>query len=245
MKLAVFNNKGGVGKTTISIILTQIALKKGLKVLGIDQDEQANYSTSMRYLKAKPDYRDLFRLETVINDKVLAYKYDVMIVDCPPGINDRSRSAITNADIVIIPVRPDLYSFMHISKILQKSGDKHYRQIPLVKVGFSDGGIASRKINDEILTKGYRVIGDLPIHKAINDNLSMGEAKWWFKGMTEASRKPFELMYTRLNLLYAEITAIREKKAEEKRNQDNENIKPDYYDNPENPDIQMLGVKKG
>ena len=196
MKVTVFNNKGGGGKTTISIILTQIALKKGLKVLGVDQDEQANYFTSMLYMRAKPDYRDLFRLETVINDKVLAYQYDVMIVDCPPGINDRSRSAIMNADVVIIPVRPDIYSVERIPIIRRESQGKTLDELPLVKVGFADGGRAAREINGRI--GNYRVIGDLPIHRSINYNLSIGRAKWWSLGLTASARKPFEQMYTNL-----------------------------------------------
>ncbi len=37
IKVAVFNIKGGVGKTTVSVILTQIALMHNKKVLAIDQ----------------------------------------------------------------------------------------------------------------------------------------------------------------------------------------------------------------
>ena len=53
IKVAVFNNKGGVGKTTLSIILTQIALMNNKKVLAFDQDEQLNFYASMSYLKKK------------------------------------------------------------------------------------------------------------------------------------------------------------------------------------------------
>ena len=61
IKVAVFNNKGGVGKTTISIILTQIALMHNVKVLAVDQDEQANFSSSIRYLKDGKDFQGLFK----------------------------------------------------------------------------------------------------------------------------------------------------------------------------------------
>ena len=44
LAVTVWNYKGGVGKTTISLILSQTAARQGLKVLAIDLDEQRNLS---------------------------------------------------------------------------------------------------------------------------------------------------------------------------------------------------------
>ena len=44
IKIAVFNNKGGVGKTTFAINFARLISKKGAKVLFIDNDGQANSS---------------------------------------------------------------------------------------------------------------------------------------------------------------------------------------------------------
>ena len=57
--IAIFNCKGGVGKTTIAIILTQIALINKEKVLAIEQDEQCNFLASISYMKKDPNYKDL------------------------------------------------------------------------------------------------------------------------------------------------------------------------------------------
>lgn len=43
--VAVTNHKGGVGKTTISKLVTEYAVRQGKRVLGIDIDPQANFST--------------------------------------------------------------------------------------------------------------------------------------------------------------------------------------------------------
>jgi chromosome partitioning protein len=47
--LTIGNNKGGVGKTTLSKIITEYCLLKGKRVLGIDIDPQCNFSN--RFVK--------------------------------------------------------------------------------------------------------------------------------------------------------------------------------------------------
>ena len=51
--IAIVNQKGEVGKTTISAILLSFLPKKNLKVLGVDVDPQANLS--IIFLKNLPD----------------------------------------------------------------------------------------------------------------------------------------------------------------------------------------------
>ena len=64
IKVTVFNRKGGVGKTTLAIILTQIALMKGKTVLAVEQDEQNNFNVSVSYLQHEPRFKDKFTLKT-------------------------------------------------------------------------------------------------------------------------------------------------------------------------------------
>ncbi len=84
--------KGGVGKTTLSIILTQIALMKGKKVLAIDQDEQCNFYSSISYLEHVSKFKDLLTLKTVLTEKDFDTQTDLMIIDCPPTLASGDRT---------------------------------------------------------------------------------------------------------------------------------------------------------
>ena len=217
IKVAVFNNKGGVGKTTLSIILTQIALMNNKKVLAFDQDEQLNFYASMSYLKKEKDFQDLLTLSTFpLKEEDFDLPADLLIIDCPPGLdNSRTKLALKEADFILIPVRPDSYSIMHMQKIITMAGDyKELFQFPLIKVGFTEGSIhnkslAAKIISDIISEKGYSVIGDVPVYDRLRASLSCGLKKWWSVGLTASARAPFELIYKRLELLSEKLYQLK------------------------------------
>ena len=49
--VAVLNRKGGVGKTTLAVILSQIALVRHNKVLAVDLDPSRNFSDALGFMK--------------------------------------------------------------------------------------------------------------------------------------------------------------------------------------------------
>ena len=139
IKVAVFNRIGGVGKTTLAIILTQIALMKNKRVLAFDQDERNNFNVSVSYIQNEPKFKDLFKLKTVLTDEDFRSKADWIIVDCPPSFNDCTRFALRKADFVVVLARPDFFSIRSFKQIRKNAGDyKHLFQFPVVKVGFSE-----------------------------------------------------------------------------------------------------------
>ena len=233
VKIACFNLKGGIGKTTWAVILTQIALMHKQNVAAFDQDEQQNFNSSMFYLKEEPRFKNLFTLRTLLKKEDFDIPADLLIIDCPPGFNERTNLALKNADFVLIPVRPDKYSLMHINnKIIRIAGEhKKLFQFPLVKLGFMEGNIhdkilAARETSKEIADMGYTVIGDLPLYASIAAHLSIGRNKWWSLGLTAYQRKHFEIVYTKLELLYQKLLAIRKNNDRWKESTYN------YFDDP-------------
>ncbi len=108
--IAVLNQKGGVGKTTLSVHLASALAKKG-KVLLIDADPQH----SALDWSAQRDIPGTFSViglpKPTLHREIanLGSPYEWVIIDGPPRVNDLARSAIAASDLVIVPVQPSPY----------------------------------------------------------------------------------------------------------------------------------------
>ncbi len=105
--IAVLNQKGGVGKTTLSIHLAAM-LARTAKVQIIDADPQGSaLDWSAQRIEAG-QFNVVGLPKPIIHREIatLVRGYDWTIVDGPPRVNELARSAIAAADIVIIPVQP-------------------------------------------------------------------------------------------------------------------------------------------
>ncbi len=91
-KVLVINEKGGVGKTTLSAHLAQEWCDQGHKVAIIDRDPQESITRwhQSRMTPRVGDWSDA----------------DIIVIDMPPAISEQSAAAIAAADIVLIPMTP-------------------------------------------------------------------------------------------------------------------------------------------
>jgi chromosome partitioning protein len=118
--IVVANQKGGCGKTTISMNIAGALAREGqYKVLLIGADPQAS---AMQWRRNSEDSALPFDLQPfphpVLHKEIgkLGMNYDLIFIDCPPGggspaaNGDLSRdiclSALRAADVVLIPIRP-------------------------------------------------------------------------------------------------------------------------------------------
>lgn len=122
MVIAFLNQKGGTGKTTMTINVAHAFATNGKKVLVVDADPQGS---ARDWAAARgEDEAPLFPVvgldRPVIHKELdsLAADYDVVLIDGPPRVSDLARSAIMASDLVVIPVQPSPYDVWAAEEIV-------------------------------------------------------------------------------------------------------------------------------
>lgn len=110
--IAIAQQKGGAGKSTIAAHLAVALAQKGSKVLIVDIDPQASlkYWYSIRETKFGKGYTGVQLLESSgwrVSSTVGQYKaqMDFIIIDSPPHTELEAKNAIRMADFVLIPMQ--------------------------------------------------------------------------------------------------------------------------------------------
>lgn len=111
--LAVFNSKGGSGKSTISIHLA-VAAAHNHRVALFDLDVEDGSETTTVWGAARGDspapHVQQSRATTLETDLEVMRRSgaDLVILDCPPTITAQSAFFISKADFVVVPVQPTM-----------------------------------------------------------------------------------------------------------------------------------------
>ena len=116
--IAVLNQKGGSGKTTIATHLARALQLQGSSVLLVDSDKQGSARDWSAVDESNPvtviglDRPTLDRDLKNISDK------DFVVIDGSPQATDLAVSAIKAADFVLIPVQPSPYDIWATSDLV-------------------------------------------------------------------------------------------------------------------------------
>lgn len=108
MIISLLNQKGGVGKTTLSINLAGYFTEKGKKVVLIDADEQESALDWVKVREKEFNFTVIGMSKPIIHREVKKFTndYDIIIIDGTPRKDEVAKSAIAASDIVLIPVMP-------------------------------------------------------------------------------------------------------------------------------------------
>lgn len=121
MIISVINQKGGVGKTTLSIHIASTLALAGKKVLLIDADVQRSALDWAAAREDDPIFTVVGMPSNTIHKQVkrLESDYDYIIIDGPPRVYDVAKSCIASSDIVLIPIQPSPYDVWSAEEVVK------------------------------------------------------------------------------------------------------------------------------
>ncbi|MCU0836464.1 MAG: ParA family protein [Chromatiaceae bacterium] len=123
--IAVVGNKGGTGKTTLSLNLAAGLARQGPVVI-IDADPQQSAYQWRLVRDEDPELPAVVAaavgLETSVD--ALRQTHAHVVIDCPPSIKaPQTERALRQADYALIPVQPspmDLWATTHIARVIER-----------------------------------------------------------------------------------------------------------------------------
>ena len=136
MIIGVLNQKGGVGKTTISVNLAA-ALAVNRRVLLVDADPQGSALAWSSLRERDPLFPVVGMAKPTLHRDLpsLARDYDIVVIDGAPRVNELARAAILASDLVLIPLQPspfDIWASADTVQLVREA--RQYR--PQIRAAF-------------------------------------------------------------------------------------------------------------
>ena len=122
MKVAIANNKGGVGKSTIAMNVAD-CLGQDSNVILLDADDDGTSLDHFKDGKIQSYVCQEVFLNTLLDEdflQTLDTDFDHVIIDCPPYKSELATGCMYLADFILIPVEASGGSLRKLPNLLEK-----------------------------------------------------------------------------------------------------------------------------
>jgi chromosome partitioning protein len=143
MIVGVLNQKGGVGKTTLSVNIAASFARLGGRVLLIDADPQGSSLDWAAARQEAPLFSVVGLPRATIHKEMdeIGKGYDHVVIDGPPRVTELARSAIMASDVILIPVQPSPYDIWAADEVV-----KLITEARVYREGLKAAFVVNRKI---------------------------------------------------------------------------------------------------
>lgn len=150
MIIGVLQQKGGAGKTTLTLNLAAYFATEGARTLVVDADPQASALAWSSVREKKPLFPVIGMPKPTLHKDLpqLAKDYDVVLIDGAPRVNELAKSAIMASDLILIPVQPspfDVWSCADIISLIREA--QQFR--PDISCAF----VVNRKVGNTVISR--------------------------------------------------------------------------------------------
>ncbi len=162
MIFGILNQKGGVGKTTLSVNLAAALAHQGYRVLLIDADPQGSSLDWAAARKDEPLFSVVGLPRATLHKEMAAigHGYDHIIIDGPPRVTDLARSAIMASDVIVIPVQPSPYDIWAAEEVI-----KLIDEAKIFKENIKSCFVVNRKIANTAIGRDVKeALSTYPVH---------------------------------------------------------------------------------
>ncbi|MBT8120755.1 MAG: ParA family protein [Gammaproteobacteria bacterium] len=167
--IAIVGNKGGAGKTTLSVNLAA-GISNQSSIAVIDADPQGS-SLQWRAIAGDNVHFPVYAPTFSLKQQAQSYsgKNDVVLIDCPPSVKSpQSVSVLEFADIAIIPVQPspmDLWATVHIEKAIAEARETNPELKALLVINQLESRTTLSKLVREVLNEIALPVADTAIRR--------------------------------------------------------------------------------
>lgn len=200
--ITFFNQKGGVGKTRLSLELAGTLGFQGYKTLHVDLDTQA---TATRTSSMAPDDSPFPATVTNLSEHDKFHQelhkqvdmYDFIVIDCPPHLSDKAYTALRVSDLGIIPVGGDAGE-LWAAKPARQLGLEAQEKNPDLKLRFVSNNAGKTNLAKTVIAE-LEKDKEVPLMKTrisarnvLKEAVALGQAVVQFNGPKNPARIELE-----------------------------------------------------